>query len=120
VLAIPSTTENVHIINAERLQRMKSGALLVNIARGSLIDEPALIAALHAGALGGAALDVAEQEPLPPEHPLWTTPNVIISPHISGWSPRYSERLADLLLDNIARYREGRPLRNQVDVARGY
>lgn len=120
VLAVPSTPDNYHLINADRLQRMKSGALLVNIARGSLIDESALIAALQAGALGGAALDVAEQEPLPPEHPLWTAPNVIISPHLSGWSPRYSERLTDLLLDNIARYREGRPLRNQVDVARGY
>lgn len=120
VLCIPSTPENFHLINADRLHRMKASALLVNIARGSLIDEPALIAALQAGALGGAALDVAEQEPLPPEHPLWTAPNIIISPHLSGRSPRYGERLADLLLDNIARYREGRPLRNQVDVARGY
>lgn len=70
VLAIPSTPENYHLINMQRLQRMKPGALLVNIARGSLIDESALIAALQAGALGGAALDVAEQEPLPPDHPL--------------------------------------------------
>jgi len=120
VLAVPSTPDNYHLFNERRLRLMKPGALLVNIARGNLIDEPALVAALQAGALGGAALDVAEQEPLPPENPLWMTPNVIISPHISGWSLRYSERLADLMLDNIARYREGRPLRNQVDVARGY
>ena len=120
VLAVPSTAETYRFINAERLQRFKPGALLVNIARGNLIDQPALIAALRDGPLGGAALDVTEPEPLPADDPLWSAPNLIISPHISGRSPRYGERLADLLLDNIARYREGRPLCNQVDVTRGY
>lgn len=119
-LAVPSTPETRGLISAERLARVKRGALLVNIARGEVVDEPALLAALRSGALGGAALDVAAEEPLPPDSPLWSAPNVIISPHISGRSPRYGERLADLLLDNIARYRAGRPLRNVVDVARGY
>lgn len=120
VLSVPSTPETSGLINAERLAHVKRGALLVNIARGSVVDEPALIAALEDGRLGGAALDVAAQEPLPAESPLWDAPNIIISPHVSGRSVRYSERLMSLLLDNIDRYREGRPLRNLVDVARGY
>lgn len=120
VLAVPSTPETQALINAERLAHVRKGALLVNIARGAVVDEPALLAALNDGRLGGAVLDVAAQEPLPPESPLWTAPNVIISPHVSGRSSRYSERLTDLMLDNIARYRDGRPLRNVVDVARGY
>lgn len=120
VLAVPSTPETHHLINAERFQRFKPGAFLVNIARGSIIEQPALIAALRDGPLGGAALDVTDPEPLPADDPLWSAPNLLLSPHISGRSPRYGERLADLLIDNIARYREGRPLRNQVDVARGY
>lgn len=119
-LAVPSTPETHHLIGAEQLRRMKPGALLINIARGDVVDEQALIVALGAGRIGGAALDVFEREPLPPESPLWTAKNVMISPHISGWTPRYSERLADLLIDNIARYRDGRPLRNLVDVTRGY
>ncbi|HEY7976254.1 MAG TPA: NAD(P)-dependent oxidoreductase, partial [Ktedonobacterales bacterium] len=79
-----------------------------------------LLAALREGRLGGAVLDVTAQEPLPADSPLWTAPNIIISPHVSGRSPRYSERLTTLLLENIARYRAGQPLRNLVDVARGY
>lgn len=120
VLAVPSTPETQELINAERLAHVKPGALLVNIARGAVVDEPALLAALGDGRLGGAVLDVAAQEPLPAESPLWTAPHVIISPHVSGRSARYSERLTDLMLDNIARYRDGRLLRNLVDVARGY
>jgi phosphoglycerate dehydrogenase-like enzyme len=120
VLAVPSTPATHHLINAERLAHVKPGALLINIARGDVVDESALLAALRAGPLGGAALDVTAQEPLASDSPLWAAPNSIISPHVSGRSPRYSERLTDLMLDNIARYREGRPLRNLVDVARGY
>ena len=120
VLAVPSTPATHGLINAERLGAVKPGALLVNIARGDVVDEQALLDALRAGPLGGVALDVTAQEPLPADSPLWSQPNVILSPHLSGASDRYSERLTDLLLDNIARYREGRPLRNLVDVARGY
>ncbi len=120
VLAVPSTPETHHLIDTERLAHVKPGALLVNIARGAIVDEPALLAALRAGALGGAALDVVAQEPLPPDDPLWSAPHIIISPHVSGWTSHYGARLADLLLENIARYRDGRPLRNLVDVARGY
>ncbi|HUY79026.1 MAG TPA: D-2-hydroxyacid dehydrogenase [Ktedonobacterales bacterium] len=120
VLSAPSTPETDHLITAERLRQMKRSAVLINIARGELVDEPALIAALRDGAIAGAGLDVFETEPLPADSPLWSMPNVIISPHISGVTPRYSTRLATLFLDNVARLRSGQPLRNVVDVARGY
>lgn len=120
VVSAPSTPESRHLLGAEQFHQMKPTAFVVNIARGELIDEQALIAALRDGTLGGAALDVFATEPLPAESPLWTLPNVIMSPHISGMTLRYSQRLTDLLLDNLARFREGRPLRNVVDPARGY
>jgi phosphoglycerate dehydrogenase-like enzyme len=120
VVSVPSTPESHHLIGEEQLKRMKPSALLVNIARGEIIDEQALVRALQQGTIAGAALDVVETEPLPQASPLWTLPNVLLSPHISGITPRYSQRLTDLFLDNLARYREGRPLRNVVDPARGY
>jgi phosphoglycerate dehydrogenase-like enzyme len=120
VISLPSTPESHHLLGAEQLRQMKPTAFLVNIARGEIIDEQALIQALQDGTIAGAALDVFETEPLPTESPLWTLPNVIMSSHVSGISDRYSQRLTDLLLDNLARFREGRPLRNVVDPARGY
>lgn len=120
VVAAPATAGTHHLLGAAEFQATKRGAFLVNIARGELIDEAALIAALHEGTLGGAALDVFEQEPLPPTSPLWTMPSVLISPHVAGNTSRYSQRLTDLLLDNIARYRAGQPLRNTIDAERGY
>lgn len=120
VIATPSTTDTHGLISAERLARMKPDAMLINIARGEIIDEPALIAALTSGKLGAAALDVTAREPLPNSDPLWSTPNLFLSPHLSGLTPHYSKRLTDILLDNIARYREGRPMRNLVQPTRGY
>jgi phosphoglycerate dehydrogenase-like enzyme len=120
VIATPSTAETRGLISAERLALMKPTAMLINIARGEIIEEPALIAALTDGKLGAAALDVTAREPLAPDDPLWSTPNLFLSPHISGLTPRYSQRLTDILLDNISRYREGRPMRNLVQPARGY
>lgn len=120
VIATPSTSETRGLISAARLALMKPEAMLVNIARGGLVDEPALIAALTSGALAAAALDVTSREPLPPEDPLWSAPNLFISPHISGLTPHYSQRFTDIMLENIVRYRAGQPLRNLVDVARGY
>ena len=120
VIAVPSTPATHHLIGAPQLAAMKPSAFLVNIARGTVIDEPALVEALRAGALAGAGLDVFESEPLPAESPLWNMPNVFISPHISGTSPVYSRRFTDLLLDNLARYRAGQPLRNVVSLERGY
>ncbi|HEV8193932.1 MAG TPA: D-2-hydroxyacid dehydrogenase [Ktedonobacterales bacterium] len=120
VVSLPSTRESHHLLGAEQLRQMKPTAFLINIARGEIIDEQALIQALQDGTIAGAALDVFENEPLPGESPLWALPNVIMSSHVSGISDRYSQRLTDLLLDNLARFREGRPLRNVVDPARGY
>jgi phosphoglycerate dehydrogenase-like enzyme len=120
VVSVPATPETYHLIGAAELRAMKPSAFLVNIARGTIIDEPALIEALRAGEIGGAGLDVVEHEPLAPDSPLWTMPNVIISPHISGSTDQYSRRFTDLFLDNLARYRTGQPMRNVVDPTRGY
>ncbi|HEX9039288.1 MAG TPA: D-2-hydroxyacid dehydrogenase [Ktedonobacterales bacterium] len=120
VIAIPSTAESRGLMSAARLALMKPGAMLINIARGDLVDERALIAALESGKLGAAALDVTAHEPLPADDPLWSTPNMFLSPHISGLTPHYGERLTDILVDNIARYRVGQPMRNLVQPERGY
>jgi phosphoglycerate dehydrogenase-like enzyme len=120
VLAVPRTPDTHHLIAEPELRAMRPAAYLVNIARGDVIDEQALICALREGWIGGAGLDVTEQEPLDADSPLWTLPNVILSPHLSGATARYSSRLTDLLLDNLARFRAGQPLRNRVDPARGY
>jgi phosphoglycerate dehydrogenase-like enzyme len=120
VIAVPSTPATHHLLGHEQLARMKPTAFLVNIARGQIVDEGALTAALTSGRLAGAGLDVFEEEPLPPESPLWGMPNVILSPHISGATNRYSERFTDLFLENVRRWRAGEPLLHRVDPARGY
>ncbi len=120
VLSAPNTAETQRLLTAERLRQMKRSAVLINIARGDLVDEAALIAALRDGTIAGAGLDVFETEPLPTSSPLWSMPNVILSPHISGVTLRYSQRLTTLFLENVARLRAGQPLRNVVDPARGY
>lgn len=120
VVSVPATEQTRHLIGADELRMMRRDAFLINIARGSAIDEAALVAALTDGVIGGAGLDVFEAEPLPAESPLWRLPNVIISPHVAGNTDRYSRRFTDLFLENLARYRAGEPLRNVVDLARGY
>lgn len=120
VLAAPETAETRRLIGAPQLALMKPGAFLINVARGSLIDEAALLAALEHRSIAGAALDVAAEEPLPPESPLWALENVLITPHVSGTSQRVWERESDLLLDNLERWFSGRELRNRVDLQRGY
>jgi phosphoglycerate dehydrogenase-like enzyme len=120
VLAAPETPETHHLIGARQLAVMKPAAYLVNVARGSLVDEPALVEALQQGAIAGAALDVAEREPLPPESPLWTLENAFITPHISAASELLWDRQTALLLENLERWFSGRELLNQVDLQRGY
>jgi phosphoglycerate dehydrogenase-like enzyme len=120
ILAAPETPETHHMIGAAQLAAMKRTAILVNVARGSLIDQGALIAALENRAIAGAALDVASPEPLPPENPLWSFDNVFITPHTSGISERIWRRETELLMDNLERWFKGEPLRNRVDLARGY
>jgi phosphoglycerate dehydrogenase-like enzyme len=120
VLAAPRTPRSERMIGREQLKAMKSTAVLVNISRGALVDEPALIEALRDGEIAGAALDVFAQEPLPESSPLWDMPNVLVTPHVSGGNPHYMRRVTDLFCDNLRRYLSGEPLRNLVDKERGY
>ena len=120
VLAAPETPETHHLMDAQRLARMKPSAYLVNVARGSLVDEPALIAALRERRIAGAALDVAGEEPLPESSPLWPLENCFLTPHLSGAGDALWPRQAELLLDNLERWFAGRGLRNRVDLVRGY
>jgi phosphoglycerate dehydrogenase-like enzyme len=120
VIAVPLTPETRHMIGERELRSMRPGAVLVNIARGAVVDEAALVRALKEGWIAGAALDVFEQEPLPPESELWGLENVLLTPHVSGGTPRYMERAVELFCDNLRRYLDGRPLRNLVDPDRGY
>jgi len=120
VLAAPETAETRCLINAARLAKMKSSAYLVNVARGSLVDEAALVVALRERRIAGAALDVVGEEPLPGSSPLWSLDNCFVTPHLSGASDSLWERQAELLLDNLDRWFSGRELRNRVDLARGY
>lgn len=120
VLAAPHTPETEHVIGSDALALLPPGAVLVNVGRGSLVDEPALVDALRSGRLGGAGLDVFEDEPLPPSSPLWEMPNVIVSPHSAGTSDRENARITDLFCDNLRRFLDGRPLRNVFEPDRLY
>jgi phosphoglycerate dehydrogenase-like enzyme len=120
VIALPLTLATKRFIGEAELQAMKPTAYLVNIARGPIIDEQALVRALSEGWIAGAGLDVFEEEPLPSTSPLWELDNVLISPHVAGFSPRYDERAVDLFAQNLARYLAGEPLLNLVDTERGY
>jgi phosphoglycerate dehydrogenase-like enzyme len=118
VIAAPHTPETYKVINRERLRLMKRTAYLINVGRGVIVDLADLTAALQAGEIAGAGLDVFEIEPLPPEHPLWGMGNVIITPHCAAASPRVPERHLETLLDNLRRFVAGQPLRNVVDKQR--
>jgi phosphoglycerate dehydrogenase-like enzyme len=120
LLAAPETAETEHLIGTAQLAKMKRGAKLINVGRGSLLDEAALIRALESGALGGAALDVAEAEPLPAESLLWKAPNLLMTPHTSAVSDRLWDRETALLVELLERWFEGRELFNRIDFARGY
>jgi D-2-hydroxyacid dehydrogenase (NADP+) len=113
-LTCPLTPETEGLIGASALAAMKPGAYLVNVARGRVVDEPALIDALHRGAVAGAALDCVHEEPLPESSELWRFPNVLVTPHSAGETRRYETRIVDLLLENIARLEAGSPLLNEV------
>jgi phosphoglycerate dehydrogenase-like enzyme len=115
VLAVPHTPLTHRILDARRLALLKPGAILVNIARGDVVDEAALVEALRSGRLRGAALDVFEQEPLPAESPLWDLPNVFVSPHSASNVAAENGRIVELFQENIRRYLEGRPLLNLLD-----
>jgi phosphoglycerate dehydrogenase-like enzyme len=112
VIAAPHTPETVKLFRRERFRQMKRTAYLINIGRGVLVDLADLTAALQAGEIAGAGLDVFEVEPLPAGHPLWAMENVIITPHVAGASPRIAERHLGVLLDNVRRFAAGEPLTN--------
>ncbi|MGE4606234.1 MAG: D-2-hydroxyacid dehydrogenase [Myxococcota bacterium] len=114
VLAAPLSNETRGVIDAAALQAMKSDAVLVNIARGELVEEASLVKALTEGWIGGAALDVFEREPLPEDSPLWNLPNVILTPHSSGTNPGNFFRATEIFIDNLGRYIRDEPLRNEV------
>jgi phosphoglycerate dehydrogenase-like enzyme len=115
VISLPLTEETSGLIDADAIARIKPGATLVNVGRGGVIDETALIEALGKGRLAGAALDVFATEPLPADSPLWELPNVLLSPHTAGLSVRENERIVTLFVENLRRYRRGEELINRVD-----
>ena len=121
ILATPSTPETRELLDRARIARLRREAIVVNVGRGSLLDEEALADALESGKLRGAVLDVFREEPLAPSSRLWKIRRALLTPHVSGVSPRrYWGRQLDLFIDNWARYSEGRPLRNLVDKRAGY
>ena len=113
-------TTDRNLFDARRLGLMKPSALFVNVTRGEIFDAEALMAAIKNGKLAGAGLDVAPQEPLPSDHPLWTTPNVIMTPHTAGASQFRISRNLDRFCRNIALYRDGKPLEGQINKSRGF
>ncbi len=120
VLALPLTPETTGLIDASAIEAMRSSAILINIARGEIVDDAALVDALRRGRIAGAGLDAFREEPLPPESPYWELGNVIITPHVSGYAVDYFPRLIELFRDNLRRWTGGRPLRNVVDKRLGY
>ncbi|MFL5660529.1 MAG: D-2-hydroxyacid dehydrogenase [Ktedonobacteraceae bacterium] len=120
LIAVPLTPKTHHLFDASAFQAMKASAFLVNIARGEICDEQALIQAIEQKEIAGAALDVFEHEPLPSESPLWNMPNVFVTPHISGLTSHYNARAATIFEANLRQYLAGKQLYNVVDRSRGY
>ena len=118
VLTLPLSEATRGLLGTAELAAMKPSAWLINVARGPIVDEAALLDALRGGRLGGAVLDVFDTEPLPSDHPFWSMDNVAVTPHISG--PSTPREIAPIFADNLRRYAAGRPLRHQVDRSRGY
>ena len=120
VIAAPLTNETVNMIGAPQLARMKQGALLINVGRAKIVDHVALTEALHSRRLGGASLDVFHREPLSADDPLWSAPNVLLTPHTSGFRQGHWDDVIDLFADNIDRVRRGEPVRFRVEPSLGY
>lgn len=120
VILLPLTPETRGFVGAALLDAMPKHAVLINLARGGIVDESELVARLEDGRLRGAALDVFLREPLPQDDPIWKAPNTILTPHISGWFPGYAEKLAEIFSENLVHLERGEGLRNEVDRSRGY
>jgi D-3-phosphoglycerate dehydrogenase len=119
-ICCPLTPQTRGMFDRRMFARLKPGAILTNAARGAIVDTDALVEALGQGTLGGAGLDVTDPEPLPQGHPLWQMENVIITPHVGGYSPNADAQVFAIVLDNVRRFVRGRPLRNVVDRREGY
>ncbi len=120
VIAAPHTPQTDQWFRRRQLQAMKSSAVLINVGRGAIVNLDDLVAAIAAGEIGGAGLDVFEIEPLPPDHPLWKFPNVILTPHVAGQAARIAPRHLGVLLENLRRFTAGQPLANVVDKSRWF
>ena len=117
IITAPETPQTQRLFQRERFARMKPGSVLINISRGAIVVLDDLVEALRSGPLAGAALDVYDREPLPADHPLWTMPNVLLTPHVGGEGPYLDDRRLEVLIDNCRRFATGQPLRNVVDKA---
>jgi phosphoglycerate dehydrogenase-like enzyme len=120
VVTVPLTTETRGMVGVEQLAALKSSAYLIDVSRGGVVDQNALVEALQGNRLAGAALDVFEEEPLPTDHPLWAMTNVIITPHIAGFSVHYKQRANALFIENLKRFLADESLLNQIDLEKGY
>lgn len=120
IITAPLTSGTRNLFNRDRFAAMKPGSVLVNVSRGEIVEETALLDALASGKLFGAGLDVTPREPLPDDHPLWSLPNVVITPHIAGGSPRRADRAVDQFCDNLRRYEKGEALAGEIDLQKGY
>ena len=120
VVTLPDTDETEDLFDEAAFAAMKPGAFFVNVGRGEVVEQAALVDALHSGHLGGAGLDVFEEEPLPEDSPLWAMENVVITPHVAGLTPHYAERVTTIFVENLERYRRGEALENVADPERGY
>ncbi len=120
VVAAPLTPQTAGMLGASEFRQLPTGAIVVNVGRAKIVDADALIAGLRSGHLGGASLDVFPQEPLPPEHPLWTCPNVILTPHTSGFREGHWDEVVGLFAENLERFKRGEALRFRVDPELGY
>ena len=121
-LALPNTPQTYHIMNEERLSGMKRGSILLNVGRGTAIDQDTLVKVLRNGPLAGASIDVTDPEPLPADHPLWRCENLLLTPHIAGdyHLQETLDQIVELFIDNLGRYAKGRELKNPVDKKTGY
>lgn len=120
VVVVPLTELTRGMIGEAQLDLLPAGALVVNIARGGIVDETALLERLRSGAIAGVALDVFDDEPLPPESPWWREPGALITPHVAGLAPQYHAQTLDLVVENLTRLADGRPIVNEVDRVSGY
>ena len=120
VICAPLTPDTEGMFDAAAFDAMQDHALLINVTRGKIVEEAALLDALKEGKIGGAGLDVTPQEPLPEDHELWRLPNVVITPHTAGGSPNRDDRLLELITENIKRFRNGEPLLSEIDKKKGY